>query len=74
MERRTVPSPWLSPTECAAYMHKSRAKVDAWIRSGALPSHKDPDSTNGVLVFAPDADELIKSWPSAAKGVLARRG
>lgn len=67
MERNTVPSPWLTPTECAAYMHKRRSKVDEWVRSGVLPSHKDPDAKNGVLVHAQDADALIRSWPSGAK-------
>lgn len=71
MERTVVPSPWLTPTECATYMHKSRHKVDAWIRSGKLKSHKDPNSTNGVLVYAPDADALILSWPSGARGPMA---
>lgn len=67
MERITVPSPWLSPTECAAYMHKSKGKVDAWIRTGALPSHKDPEGKNGVLVYAPDVDEFMLGWPSGAR-------
>ena len=73
MERNTVPSPWLTPTECAAYMHKRRAKVDEWVRSGVLPSHKEPNGENGVLIHAQDADALIMSWPSASRSLTASR-
>lgn len=66
MARREVQSPWLTLEETAAYMHKSRDKVRAWVKSGALVSHKDPESVNGTLIHSADADALIRSWPSAA--------
>ena len=58
-------SPWLSPEGVADYLGRSVNKVYAWIRSGKLRSHKDPESKNGVLVNVAEVDEMVYGWPSA---------
>ena len=58
-------SPWLSPEGVADYLGKSVNVVYAWMRSGKLRSHRDPESERGILVNVAEVDEMVYGWPSA---------
>ncbi len=73
MERMTVASPWLSPVEAAAYIHRRRDRVDQLVKSGVITAYRDPEG-RGVLINASDLDEYVRTWPTAAKGPLSRSG
>ena len=59
-------SPWLSPKGVAAYLGVSVNKVYAWIRSGRMKSHRDPEAKEGILVNVAEVDQMVYGWPSAS--------
>lgn len=59
-------SPWMDADQAAAYLGRGRHRIDAWIRSGEIPSHKAPDASRGILVHKDDLDAFVRTWPSAA--------
>lgn len=57
-------SPWLTPTEAAAYARCSVHTMRALISTGVIPSHPrlggSPDNGR-VIVYSTDIDEVIRS-------------
>lgn len=45
-------------------------RMRALVKSGAIPSHKDPEQVNGTLVYAGDIDAYLRSLPPGVSGRL----
>ena len=62
-EETSIPSPWLTLAGASKYLHMSREKLTAVVRSGAIPSYRRGRTT---FVHVRDLDEYMEALPSGA--------